>query len=81
MFQNLEQEYFCVANVSEQSGVTLVDDLGKKDRKMLTTLAHLELMMLFDECSITYSRKKPRRKGSGISSLCIYLINYSYISK
>jgi len=32
---------------------------------MLTTLAHLELMALFDECSITYGRKKARQKGSG----------------
>lgn len=46
-------------------GITFADDLGKKDRKMLTTLAHLELMMLFDECSIMYNRKKTRRKGSG----------------
>lgn len=46
-------------------GVTSVNDLGKKDRKMLETLAHLELMMLFDDCSITYSRKRTRRKGSG----------------
>jgi len=32
---------------------------------LLTTLAHLKLMMLFDECSITYNRKKTRRKGRG----------------
>jgi len=35
---------------------------------MLTTLAHLELMMLFDECNIMYNRKKTRRKASGNSS-------------
>jgi len=41
---------------------------------MLTTLAHLELMMLFDECNITYKRKKTRRKGSGntfILRICV----------
>lgn len=55
-------------------GVTIVDDLGRKDRKMLTTLAHLELMMLFDECNITYSRKKTRRKGSGNFFYLKYII-------
>lgn len=63
-------------NLSPPCGITRVDDLGKKDQKMLTTLAHLELMMLFDECSITYGRKKTKRKGSGssFSALNVFIL-------
>jgi hypothetical protein len=42
-----------------------VDDLGKKDQKMLNTLALIELETIFDEYNIKFSRRKAKQKVKG----------------
>ena len=45
--------------------LTRVDDLGKKDQKMLNALAHIELMTIFDEFNIKFSRRRAKQKVKG----------------
>jgi len=64
--------------VMELSGsLTRVDDLGKKDQKMLNTLAHIELTTIFDEFNIKFSRRKAKQKVKGI--LIAFLIFLFFI--
>lgn len=49
-------------NKPNKLGLTQIEDLGFEDIKLLRTLAHIELAVLFDTYDIQYSRRKATKK-------------------